>query len=145
MWKTPPPRNKISRHVWRPASESVFRFYSCQQFKVSLLILYSDTCKKKKKKKLGYLINKTVGPQYSLTCLPPGISMSQFSALMVCRYLDFDGCISLGTLLSLFLCSGVGRTFCSVWQLCLICQSKSLIFLVHHTKHTLLFVGDDRI
>lgn len=52
----------------------------------------------RKKEKLGCLINKTVGPQYSLWCLPPGISMFQLSALMVCRYLDFDGFIALGSL-----------------------------------------------
>lgn len=91
--ESPPPRNKISRLVWKP----VFGFYSGQQFKVSLLILYSDT----RKKNHGCLINKTEGPQYSVWCLPPGISMSQLSALMVCRYLDFDGCISLGSIHSI--------------------------------------------
>lgn len=55
-----------------------FGFYSCQQFKVSLLILYSDT----REKHLGCLINKTVGLQYSLWSLPPGISMPQLSAIM---------------------------------------------------------------
>lgn len=69
----------ITRFVWRPDSKSVFfGFYSCQQFKVSLLILYSDT----REKHLGCLINKTVGLQYSFRSLPPGISMSQLSAMM---------------------------------------------------------------
>lgn len=64
---------------------------------------------------------------------------------MVCRYLDFDGCISLGSIYLQFVCSGVRRTFCSKWQSCQTCQSKSLIFLAHHTKHTLLSVWDVRM
>lgn len=98
----------------------------------------------KEKTHLGFLINKTVGPRHSLLCLPPGISMSQLSAMMVCRYLDSDGYVSLGylyllcTSTSLFLFSGVGRTFCSIWRSCQTCQSKSLIFPAHHAKHILL-------
>lgn len=98
----------------------------------------------KEKTHLGFLINKTVGPLYSLLCLPPGISMSQLSAMMVFRYLDSDGYVSFGylyllsTSTSLFLFSGVGRTFCSIWRSCQTCQSKSLIFPAHHAKHILL-------
>ena len=42
--------------------------------RLSFLTLYSDT---RGRQHLGFLINKTVGPQYSLWCLPPGISVSQ--------------------------------------------------------------------
>lgn len=71
---------------------------------------------------------------------------------MVCIYLDSDEYISSGssyhlcTTTSLFLFSGVGRIFCSIWELCQTCQSrKSLIFLAHHARHTLLFLWDARI
>lgn len=80
-----------SRLTWKTGCFNWF--YSCQQFKVSPLILYSD---------MGgggggcwCLINKTVAPlfRYSFCRLPPGIYTSQLSALMGRRYLDFDGCI----------------------------------------------------
>lgn len=79
-----------SRHAWKTGFFNWF--YSCQQFKVSPLILYSDMGGVVG---VGCLINKTVAPlfRYSFCRLPPGIYTSQLSALMGRRYLDFDGCI----------------------------------------------------
>lgn len=99
----------------------VFRFYSCQQFKVSLLILYSDPWEKKN---TSFLINKTVGPQYSCDACHQGFPRLS-SAVMLRGYLDSDGYISLGSFylfctksITVFCFSGAGRTFCTVWQSC---------------------------
>lgn len=90
LMKTPSPRKRIPRHVWRPAPKKCFWILFLSAVQGVLTYSLFRYLQKKTKK----LINKTVGPQYSLTGLPPGISMSQLSALMVYRYLDFDGCIS---------------------------------------------------
>lgn len=61
------------------------------------------------------LINKTTGPQYSLCCLPPGISISQIADPVACRYLEFDGFTSQSLVMAP---REFGRTVCSPWQLC---------------------------
>lgn len=78
----------ITSHVWRSVSKSAFLDFipvsssRCPcSFYIQIVV---------KKKHLGCLINKTVGPQNSLCCLPTGISKSVLSALMVSRYLDSD-------------------------------------------------------
>lgn len=63
-----PTRNRIIGLSGDPPLQKkksvIFGDYSRQQFKVSLLILYSDTSKKKENT-VGAFINKTIGLQYS--------------------------------------------------------------------------------
>lgn len=81
----PSTSNKITGLDWRSAFKSVnFGLYSCQGvFSYSIF-----RCKKKETRRS--LINKTVGSQYSLWCVPPGISIPLLWALIKC--LNSDGC-----------------------------------------------------
>lgn len=103
-------RNKITRLVWRPASKTAFLDFIPVSSSRCPFLFYIQILGKH----LGCLINKTVRPQYSLWCLPPGISMSQLPAPMVCRYLNCDGYISSGSLY--LLCTTTPLLFFKSWQ-----------------------------
>lgn len=80
----PSTSNKITVLFWRSAFKSVnFGLYSCQA-------VFSYSIFRYKKKNLRSLINKTIGSQYSLWCVPPGISIPLLWTLIKC--LNSVGC-----------------------------------------------------